>query len=151
MTTNPFRPTGVVPSSPIPQFGPPPDPVVPNPIRANVLGPDALTGQPASGTSTASGSAAGSMDTPSLVEEARALKARMDADKERYDEIRSTLWDRVGQKAGEVPGTTAKFQAPSSKPSRRVDYKRLERHPEVYAEVVVETPPNPDAPGRLYL
>lgn len=84
-----------------------------------------------------------------LVAEARHVKARMDLDRARYDEIKADLWVLAGRRPGEfVDG--AKFRAPST--SRRCDYKKLEAtHPDVYAEVVTVTQPNPDTPGALTL
>ena len=86
------------------------------------------------------------------VAEARELKDRMEADKARYAELRSKLWDAAGHRAGKLPGTTAKFRAPNLSPRRRVDYKALEHQfPEAYHATVTVTEPDPNAVGGLYL
>lgn len=120
--------------------------------------PSVGEGHPASGTPVAS--AAETPAPPSdtdpaeikaWVAEARELKSRMDADKDRYAEIRSKLWDAAGHRAGKLPGTTAKFRAPNLSPRRRVDYTALEHFPEAYQAAVTETEPDPETPGALYL
>ena len=137
-----------------------------NPFRQRPPGPTItpFTGQPNPGPETASGTPmASAAETPAppsdtdpaeikaWVSEARELKDRMEADKARYAELRSKLWDAAGHRAGKLPGTTAKFRAPNLSPRRRVDYKALEHFPEAYQAAVTETEPDPDTPGALYL
>lgn len=137
-----------------------------NPFRQRPPGPtiNPFTGQPNPGPETASGTPmASAAETPAppsdtdpaeikaWVAEARELKDRMEADKARYAELRSKLWDAAGHRAGKLPGTTAKFRAPNLSPRRRVDYKALEHFPEAYQAAVTETEPDPDTPGALYL
>ncbi|AWY05501.1 hypothetical protein PBI_MORRISSEY_59 [Gordonia phage Morrissey] len=152
MTTNPFQPD--------------PAPVTINPF----------TGKPSNRQFIASpntdnrpgGSASASESTPaapasepllseeqikSLVLEGREIKARMDADKDRYAKIKTTLWEGVGRKLGKLPGTSATFRKGASAPRRKVDYQILEEQfPEAYEAAVTVTIPDPEnTPGALYL
>ena len=113
--------------------------------------PMALT---ASAAETPSASTPVSMDDEQaavLVQEAKTLKARMDADRERYDEIKGLLWDGIGRVAGTVPGTSAKFRPPVTT-RRKVNYSVLEsKFPTAYEAAVTVTTTDPSTPGALYL
>lgn len=86
-----------------------------------------------------------------LVAEAETLKARMDADRDRYNEIKALLWESVGRTAGTVPGTSAKFRAPAAT-RRKVNYSVLEtKFPQAYEAAVTITANDTTTPGALYL
>lgn len=92
-------------------------------------------------------------EAKSLVLEGREIKARMDADKDRYAKIKTTLWEGLGRKLGKIPGTSATFRKGASAPRRKVDYQILEEQfPEAYEAAVTVTIPDPEnTPGALYL
>jgi hypothetical protein len=85
-----------------------------------------------------------------LADELRVARAAKTEALAVYDKLRAELWAMVGCQAGKNEIGGFRFTEPKS--TRRTDLDLLERRwPEVYAEVVSEVPPNPDAAGRLYL
>lgn len=84
-----------------------------------------------------------------LLHQARVLKAKMDLDKAEYDGLKAKIWDAVGRKICKLPGGGA-FRRKNK--TRRTDLKRLEAdHPDIYADYVTVTEPDPNEPGALYL
>lgn len=143
MTTNPFRQRHTGPT--INPFTGKPNPV-----------PDGVgEGPPDTPDSRASASEPllSEEEAKSLVLEGREIKARMDADKDRYAKIKTTLWEGLGRKLGKIPGTSATFRKGASAPRRKVDYQILEEQfPEAYHAAVTVTIPDPEnTPGALYL
>lgn len=149
MTTNPFRP---------PDHGETINPFTGKPTtRQFVASPN--DDRPGGSASALESTPAAPASEPllsddqikALVLEGREIKARMDADKERYAKIKSTLWEGIGRKLGKLPGGGS-FRKAASAPRRKVDYKLLEEEfPEAYQAAVSVTSPSPDASGALYL
>lgn len=154
MTTNPFRQR---------HTGPTINPFTgkPNPVPDGVgEGPPDTPDSRASASVTSTAGAAAPASEPllseeeakSLVLEGREIKARMDADKDRYAKIKTTLWEGLGRKLGKIPGTSATFRKGASAPRRKVDYQILEEQfPEAYEAAVTVTIPDPENTGALYL
>lgn len=84
-----------------------------------------------------------------LAAKARVIKARMASDKEEFDGVKVDLWEAVGARpVKKLHGVT--FRPPNGK--RSTDLKGLEAdHPDIYAQYVTETDPDPTEPGALYL
>ena len=147
MTTNPFRP---------PDDGGTINPFTGKPTTRQFVAEPNRPAPPASALeSTVAAPASEPLlsedEVKSLVLEAREIKSRMDADKDRYAKIKSTLWDGVGRKLGKLPGGGS-FRKGASAPRRKVDYKILEEEfPEAYHAAVTVSAPSTDAPGALYL
>ena len=136
---NPFAPP--TPDQPPPAAAPSPALAsAPNPFRTGATSASVFEAPPAAGDGT---------EVANLLARAREIKAAKSALDEEYGKIRARLWDLVGRSFGKIPGGGS-FRKLTKR--RSVDYKSLEaNHPEVYAEVVTITEPDPDQPGALYL
>lgn len=132
-----------------------------NPFLTRTAPPDPPPSQPhpdsprpeASGTTVSQGDVAPQASEPESLEDllaqARALKAKMALDQEEYDGLKARIWDAVGRKICKLPGGGA-FRRKNK--TRRTDLKRLEAdHPDIYADYVTVTEPDPNEPGALYL
>lgn len=152
MTTNPFRQRHTGPT--INPFTGKPNPV---PDGVGEGPPDTPDSRASASESTPAALASEPLlseeEAKSLVLEGREIKARMDADKDRYAKIKTTLWEGLGRKLGKIPGTSATFRKGASAPRRKVDYQILEEQfPAAYEAAVTVTIPDPEnTPGALYL
>ncbi len=156
MTTNPFRQRHTGPT--INPFTGKPNPVPDGVGEGPPDTPDsrASASEPLLSESTPAAPASEPLlseeEAKSLVLEGREIKARMDADKDRYAKIKTTLWEGLGRKLGKIPGTSATFRKGASAPRRKVDYQILEEQfPAAYEAAVTVTIPDPNTPGALYL
>jgi len=152
MTTNPFQPDPAPPTI---------NPFTGKPSNRQFIASPNTDNRPGGAASASESTPSAPASEPllseeeakSLVLEGREIKARMDADKDRYAKIKTTLWEGLGRKLGKIPGTSATFRNGASAPRRKVDYQILEEQfPEAYEAAVTVTIPDPEnTPGALYL
>lgn len=151
MTTNPFQPDPAPPTI---------NPFTGKPSNRQFIASPNTDNRPGGSASASESTPAAPASEPllseeeakSLVLEGREIKARMDADKDRYAKIKTTLWEGLGRKLGKIPGTSATFRKGASAPRRKVDYQILEEQfPAAYEAAVTVTIPDPNTPGALYL